>query len=73
MIINKFKKQNMEVVEKNQPDLAATVKAHCPELTPDQQGKVAGLIIEYVLKAGGTPYIFDDKTEEFEEEEEQVG
>lgn len=64
MILNKYKKQNIEVVKNNQPDLAASLKAHFPELSDEDKGRIAGFVIEYVIQAGGDTDIFMDKTEE---------
>lgn len=63
MIINKFKKQQIEIIQKNQPDLFASIKAHFPDMSDEQKGRIAGFTIEYVLKSGGSPYVFDDKEE----------
>lgn len=64
MIINKFKAQKLSVLEKTQPDLFATVNAHMSDLNEEQKGKVAGLIIEYVIKSGGDVSILSsDETE----------
>lgn len=63
MIITKYTKQKMEVIKKTLPDLYTTLRLHFPEAMLENSpilGEVAGLIIEYVLKSGGTDEIFQD-------------
>lgn len=67
MIISKYKKQDLGVIKKNQPDLFASINAHFPDLNEEQKGRLAGFTIEYVLKAGGSPYVFNDAMEEMDE------
>ena len=62
MIISKIAKQNIEILKQRQPDLLKSIELpkELSELTDREKGAVAGLIIEYVLKSGGTPSIFED-------------
>lgn len=63
MIINKIVKQNLEVLKKTLPDLMSSINAHLPELSDDSKGKVAGLIIEYVIKSEGSTDVLKDEEE----------
>jgi len=67
MIISKYAKQKMEVLEKSQPDLHATMKLHEDKEFPEyiKLGNAAGLIIEYVLKSGGNPSVFQSMFDDY--------
>lgn len=67
MIINKYKKQNLEIVKANQSDLAASLKAHFSDMSDEDKGRIAGFVIEYVIQAGGDPEVFIDKEADIEE------
>lgn len=64
MIIAKITKQKWDLLKKTHPDLYATINVHTPklsvELSEDDKGILAGLIIEYVLKSNGYINIFQD-------------
>lgn len=61
MIINKIVKQKMEVLKRTLPDLYASINAHFPGWPEEERAKLAGFVIEYVLKSGGNPDVFQDE------------
>jgi len=69
MIIIKFAKQKMDVIENAQPDLKKTLDINLPDVEERTKGIVAGLIIEYVLKSGGNPSIFQSVFDDYITEE----
>ena len=69
MIITKFAKQKMEVLENAQPDLKKTLDINLLNIDEITKGIVAGLIIEYVLKSGGNPSIFQSVFDDYITEE----
>lgn len=72
MIINKIVKQKVEVLKKTHPDLLASINAHFPELPDDEKGKLAGFVIEYVIKSEGNTSIFEDREGLLIDDEEDV-
>ena len=59
MNLSKFKTQRVDTLRKNQPDLYETLKRLFPTATDEDTGKMAGLIIEYVIQSGGNVDIFN--------------
>lgn len=57
----------MEVLEKSQPDLFLTMQLHEDREVPGfiKLGNAAGLIIEYVLKSGGNPSVFQSVFDDY--------
>jgi hypothetical protein len=68
MNLSKYKPQNVLLLKKNQPDLYDTIRQTVPKLTDEQFGKVAGLIIEYVIQSGGNVEIFQSDDMDFSED-----
>lgn len=64
MIISKSKNQKMGVIANTQPDLWKSIKALFPDDAEEQQGKIAGVVIEFVIKSGGDVRVFDGTEEE---------
>jgi hypothetical protein len=62
MILTKFTKQKTSVLSKNQPDLLQTISTLFPEYSDNEEqlGKIAGIIIEYVIQSGGNVEIFGE-------------
>jgi len=58
MSLKKVRAQNIEVIEKNQPELFNSIKNNLPTLTDKEWGIVAGLCIEFVIASGGDPDVF---------------
>lgn len=58
----------MNVLETSQPDLKKTLDINLHDVEDRIKGIVAGLIIEYVLKSGGNPSIFQDEFDFINEE-----
>jgi hypothetical protein len=72
MILSRFTKQKTSILAKNQPDLLETIKNVFPEHADNEEqlGKIAGIIIEYVIQSGGNVEIFgEDLLPEQEEDE----
>ena len=71
--LSKYRVQKVELLKKNQTDLYETVRHLFPKATDEEFGKIAGLIMEYVIQSGGNPEIFvtDGDLEFLEEEDEE--
>ena len=70
MVFN-IKPQKFDVLEKTHPDLFTMINKTLPDLTTEQKGKVAGLVIEYVIQSEGDIDIFQDPYSSMVGEEEQ--
>lgn len=58
MNLSKYKPQRVELLKKNQPDLYDTLRRLFPTASEEDTGKMAGLVIEYVIQSGGNVDIF---------------
>ena len=70
MIIAKYTKQKMEVLQQTQSDLYKSIMIDFSDeilsLPPDEiRGRIAGFGIELVLKSGGNDSIFQDEFDSF--------
>lgn len=72
MIITKYAKQKMNILEQSQGDLKRTLDINLPNVEDSIKGIVAGLIIEYVLKSGGNPSIFQDEFDNYTSNEDYL-
>lgn len=68
----KIKPQDFKRLEQTHPDLFSMINHTVPNLSDEDKGKVAGLIIEYVIQSEGDVDIFqeiiDPQDEELDEE-----
>lgn len=55
-----FKKQHINALKATHPDLYSIVTRNFPDSSEEEQGKIAGLCIEYVIQSRGEIEIFQD-------------
>jgi hypothetical protein len=55
---SRYRVQKIELLKKNQPDLLDTLRYFLPSSSDEVVGKIAGLIMEYVIQSGGNVDIF---------------
>ena len=68
MNLSRFKPQNPEIVKRNQPDLYATLKKVFPNASDEDFGRIAGVVIEYVIQSKGNVDVFGEEDLLFDEE-----
>lgn len=68
----KFKGQDFEEIKETHPDLYTVINTNFAHLDSHEKGRIAGMMIEYLIQAGGDVDIFQDDmdiVDEFEEED----
>ncbi len=75
MSLLKIKKQNLEVIKKNQPELYKSINTNLPNLSDEDKGIIAGIVIEFVIQSSGDTDVFllgDDTPKRIVEERDEV-
>ncbi len=75
MSLLKIKKQNLEIIKKNQPELYKSINKNLEHLSEQDKGIVAGIVIEFVIQSGGNTDVFllgDDTPKRAVEEDEYL-